>query len=163
VIVPVDRINIRPYYKTVSNEIRSFGISPTGARAVFEAHGEILTVPAKKGDIRNLTQSAGAYDRYPNWSPDGEHIAYFSDVSGEYAMYIIDQFANEPPKKVAFQNPTFFYNPLWSPDGSKIAFSDKSQNLWYLDVDILAPVKIADNVSSRDYDPTASGLPIPQV
>jgi len=152
VSVPADQINIRPYYKTVNTEIRSSNLSPTGARAVFEAHGEILTVPAKKGDIRNLTQSPGAYDRYPSWSPDGEHIAYFSDVDGEYALYIVDQFANEPPKKVTFQNPTFYYNPVWSPDGKKIAYSEKNQTLWYLDVDLLEPVKVADNVSSRNYD-----------
>ena len=52
--------------------IRNASLSPTGVRAAFEARGEIFTVPAEKGDYRNLTQSTGAHDRSPVWSPDGD-------------------------------------------------------------------------------------------
>jgi len=61
-------------------------ISPTGARAVFEAHGDIFTVPGEKGDTRNLTNNSNSAERDPAWSPDGKSIAYFSDVSGEYQL-----------------------------------------------------------------------------
>ena len=75
-------------------------ISPTGARAVFEAHGEILTVPAEKGDVRNLTNSPAVAERDPAWSPDGKSIAYFSDESGEYALHIRDQNGLGAVKKI---------------------------------------------------------------
>ena len=69
----------RPHYEKVGDKIKNAAISPTGARAVFEARGEILTVPEEKGDIRNLTRTAAVAERDPAWSPDGKSIAYFSD------------------------------------------------------------------------------------
>ncbi len=80
-----------------ADEIQNAQLSPTGARAVFEAHGEIFTVPAEKGDTRNLTQSSGVAERDPSWSPDGKTIAYFSDASGEYQLYLRDQTGFKAP------------------------------------------------------------------
>ena len=119
-------------------------ISPTGARAVFEAHGEILTVPAEKGDVRNLTNTPGVAERDPAWSPDGKSIAYFSDESGEYALHIRDQNGLGAVKKIDLgKPPSFFYAPTWSPDSKKIAYNDKRLNLWYVDVDHPTPVKVS--------------------
>lgn len=86
--VTADLPEVRPRFVKVANRIHSADISPSGTRAVFEARGEILTVPADKGDIRNLTETPGANERSPVWSPDGKWIAYFSDESGEYALHI---------------------------------------------------------------------------
>ena len=88
------------------------GISPTGARAVFEARGEILTVPAEKGDIRNLTNTPGVMERDPAWSPDGKTIAFFSDESGEYALHLAPQNGLGEVNKIALgDKPAFYFTP----------------------------------------------------
>ncbi len=97
---PADLTEVRPHFQNVAREMRNARISPTGVRAVFEAHGEILTVPAEKGDIRNLTNTPGVMERTPAWSPDGKSIAYFSDESGEYALHIKPQNGEGETKKI---------------------------------------------------------------
>jgi tricorn protease len=138
-----DYPEVRPHYVKVGKRIADANISPTGARAVFEARGEILTVPAEKGDVRNLTRTTGAMERSPAWSPDGKSIAYFSDESGEYALHIIDQAGKGPVKKISLSDsPSFYYRPHWSPDSKKIAYNDKHLTLWYVDVEKGTPVKV---------------------
>jgi tricorn protease len=134
----------RAHFEKVADKILNASISPTGARAVFEAHGEILTVPAEKGDIRNLTRTTGSADRDPAWSPDGKWIAFFSDESGEYALHLVDQSGLGDVKKINLGNPpSYFYGPTWSPDSKKIAYTDKRLNLWYVDIEKATPVKVA--------------------
>ena len=103
---------------------------------MFEARGEIFSVPAEKGNARNLTNSPGVADRDPAWSPDGKWIAYFSDESGEYALHLSDQTGMGEVKKISLGNPSsYFYAPKFSPDSKKIVFTDKRLNVWYVDVD----------------------------
>ncbi len=123
----------RPHWEDVGGMIRTADLGPTGARAVFEARGEIVTVPAEKGDWRNLTNSAGAADRTPAWSPDGERVAWFSDASGEYRLMIGDAKGLEEPRSVAIEDPSFFYDLAWSPDGEKLLFTDADRHLWVVD------------------------------
>jgi len=136
---------VRPHFAKVEpKRIQNFGISPTGARAVFEAWGEIFTVPTDKGDIRNITHSPAVADRDPAWSPDGKSIAYFSDESGEYELTIREQSGLGTVRHINLGNPpSFFYTPTWSPDSKKIAYSDKRLQLWYVDLDNPAP-KLVD-------------------
>jgi tricorn protease len=134
---------VRTHFERVPDHVLNADISPTGARAVLEAHGEILTVPAEKGSVRNITNSPAIADRAPAWSPDGKSIAYFSDASGEYALHVQDQNGLTPPRAVDLGNPpSFFFDPVWSPDSKKIAYTDKRLNLWYVDLDHPTPVKI---------------------
>jgi tricorn protease len=118
-----DLAEVRPHFQKIEpKRIRFAGISPTGARAVFAVRGEILTVPAEKGDIRNLTNTTDVVERDPAWSPDGKSIAYLSDESGEYALHIRDQSGLGEVRKIDLGNPpTFYYSPTWSPDSKKIA------------------------------------------
>lgn len=121
----------------------NIAVSPTGARVVAEARGDIFTLPVEKGDIRNLTNTPGSAERDPAWSPDGKSIAYFSDASGEYQLYIRDQEGLAPPKVIDLgPNASFFYSPRWSPDSKHIAFYDKHLRIWYADVAGGKPIKI---------------------
>jgi tricorn protease len=160
VTVPADLPNIRPHFKKVENEIAGAAISPSGARAVFEAHGEILTAPGEKGDIRNLTNTPGTMERDPAWSPDGKWIAYFSDESGEYQLFLKNPDGMGEPRKISLGTPaSFYYDPIWSPDSKKIVFSDKRLNIWYVDLAKGTPVKIDTDTydnPTRTLDPVWS-------
>ncbi len=141
------------FVKVDPKRIHNFGVSPSGVRAVMEAWGEIFTVPVEKGDVRNLTHRPDVAERDPAWSPDGNSIAAFSDASGEYQLEIRDQTGTGEPKKIAL-DPSFYYSPVWSPDSTRIAFSDKRLNLWYVDVAKGTPVKVdADYYEGASFDP----------
>ena len=124
----------RPQVKKVASMIRSAVLSPTGVRAAFEARGDIFTVPAEKGGARNLTQSSGAHDRSPVWSPDGAQIAWLSDASGEYQLMIGEQTGAAKPREIALPSKAFFSTPVWSPDGKQLLLEDNHLNLWAIDI-----------------------------
>ena len=133
----------RPHFVKGAEQVASANLSPSGARAVFESHGEILTVPREKGDIRNITNTTGVAERDPSWSPDGRRIAYFSDEGGEYDLHVRLADGTGDVKKYSLGRPSsFFYNPHWSPDSKKIAYTDKRDILWYLDLAKSEPVKV---------------------
>lgn len=136
VVVAGDLPEVRPRRVTVdAKRIENMALSPTGARAVFEARGEILTVPAEKGDARNLTRTPGVAEREPAWSPDGQSLAYFSEAGGEYALEIRDQKGLGEPRRIALgAPPSFYYRPVFSPDGHKVAYEDQRLSLYYVDV-----------------------------
>jgi tricorn protease len=146
------------YVKVNPKQFQNYALSPTGARALFETHGEIFTVPAEKGDIRNLTNSPGIADRDPAWSPDGQSIAYFSDGSGEYQLEIRNPNGMGQPRNIALGNPpSFYYSPTWSPDNKKIAFTDKRGYLWFLEIEKGTPKKIdADRFGDQSLSPAWS-------
>jgi tricorn protease len=123
-----------PNWEDVSNRLTNIALSPTGKRVAVEARGEIFTIPAEKGDVRNLTNSSGSAERDPAWSPDGKYVSYFSDKSGEYKLVIEAQDGLTPPKEITLQSPTHYYTASWSPDSRKILYSDTNLKVWVLDV-----------------------------
>jgi tricorn protease len=144
VTVRGDLPHLVPHLEKVAvKDVQNAAISPTGARILVEARGDIYTVPAEKGDTRNVTRTPGSAERDPSWSPDGKSIAYFSDASGEYQLYVRDQDGLQPPKVIDLgPDASFFYAPHWSPDSKHIAFADKHLRLWYVDIAGGKPVKI---------------------
>src|SRR4029079_19475419 len=113
---------------------RAARLSPTGVRVAFEARGEIFSVPSAKGDYRNLTNSSGAHDRDPAWSPDGSQVAWLSDASGEYQLMLGDPSGLTQPRMISLRSTAFFSNPVWSPNGELILLEDNHKNLWTIEI-----------------------------
>ena len=132
--IAADLLELRSRYAKGSNYVRSADISPTGQRVVFDFRGDIVTLPAEKGDARNLTQTTSAHEKYPAWSPDGKNIAYFSDASREYQLHIKSQDGKGDAKTYKLNGTGFYANTVWSPDSKKISFVDNARNLYILDV-----------------------------
>jgi tricorn protease len=137
-----DLPEVRARMVNVSTRLSNAHLSPNATRALFEARGEILTVPAEKGDPRIITHTPGVMERYPSWSPDGKTIAYFSDEAGEYALHLAPQTGIGDVTKIAMPEPGFYRSPEWSPDSKKIAFVDSHMRIWYIDVEQRKPVRV---------------------
>jgi tricorn protease len=123
-----------PHWDDVTSRMDTLALSPTGARVLVEARGEIFTIPADKGDVRNLSHSSGSAERDPAWSPDGKYVSYFSDRTGEYKLVIESQDGIAPAREIALPHPTHYYTPSWSPDSKKLLYTDTNLKVWVLDI-----------------------------
>lgn len=121
-----------PQFKSVVANIESMDIAPDGKRALFTARGELFTVPAKHGAIRNISRTPTHRELDGSWSPDGKQIAYLSDASGEYEIYIKSQDGSSKAKQLTHNGTIWRFAPVWSPDSSKLMFADKDHTLWVL-------------------------------
>ena len=130
--------------KDASKSISNADLSPDGKRVVFSARGEVFSVPAEEGITRNLTESSGAHDREAIWSPDGKYIAYLSDKSGEYEIYIEAQDGSSEPVQLTSNADTYKFTIVWSPDSKKILWNDKKMRLQYVNIET-KEVKLVDN------------------
>ena len=133
--VQADALHKRPRYEEMANDIRGFSISPTGQRAIFESRGEIFSVPKEKGEARNLSNSPGSHERYPEWSPNGKFVSYISDNRGKYELVLRDQEGKKDPTILSLGDSHFYFQPTWSPDSKKLFYNDSHLNLYYIDVD----------------------------
>lgn len=140
--LPGDRDLARKRWVAVGKFISDFDLSPEGKRAVFTARGDVFTVPAKEGSIRNLTQTPGIREKYAAWSPDGRWIAYLSDRSGEDELYIVPQDGLGKEIRITTDGKMFRLPPVWSPDSKKLLFADKDVRLFYVDLEAKQPVLI---------------------
>ena len=135
VSVVTDSTTLRPRVEKAESLIASGGVSPTGQRAVFEARGDVVTVPAEHGPVMNVTRSSGVAERFPSWSPDGKTLAYWSDRSGEYELTVRPADGTGAERQVTKLGPGFRYGAQWSPDNKKIAFADQAMRIRIVDVE----------------------------
>ena len=140
--IAADLLELRPRFVKGARYIRNADISPSGARAVFDFRGDIITAPAEKGDYTNITGTTGVHEKSPAWSPDGKSIAYFSDASGEYELHIRSQDGKGTARTFKLNGAGFYAFAKWSPDSKKICYTDNSRSLFIMDVASGATTKI---------------------
>lgn len=153
ITVPDDGLNRRPTTIPVARNIEDFNLSPKGERVLFCARGDIFSAPVEKGPTRNLTNSSGAHDKWPRWSPDGSRIAYVSDKTGEEEIWVVAQDGSAPAEQLTKGGHAMRFAPVWAPDGKRIAFSDKDGKLYVLTLADKKLVEVGNSPAGqiRDY------------
>ncbi|WP_395374763.1 PDZ domain-containing protein [Marinicella sp. W31] len=134
ITIPGNRQQLLPKRKSVVKNVESADISPDGKRVVMAARGAIFTVPAESGEIRQLSRADGSRDIDVAWSPDGQHISYLNDASGEYELYIRKSNGTDTPQRLTEDGSIWRFTPVWSPDSRYLAYADKNQTLWIYDI-----------------------------
>ncbi len=157
-----DLVLTRPTIKDVEDRIGGGDLSPDANRAVLSARGDIFTVPAEKGNIRNLTTTPGIREREAAWSPDGKHVAYLSDRTGEYEIWVRDADGKGQEKQLTTGSKTYKMQLDWSPDSKHLAVSDAAMNLWVVDADSGKMKKVdqgaGDEIQSWNWSPQGGWL-----
>src|SRR6266513_1431131 len=164
VVVRAEDIETRPEFKNVAPSIGSYSLSPSAARALVEARGNIFSIPAEHGSIRTLTKEhSGIHELNPAWSPDGKWIAYLSDQTGEYELYTRPQMGGQETR-ITSDGGVYRYGPVWSPDSKKLLYWDKVHQLWFIGLDDKKPILVDKSdygdIADGSWSPTACGSPI---
>lgn len=160
VAIHYDNPNLQPYFKNVKDYISSYSLSPSGKRALFEARGDIYSVPVEKGEIQNLTNSQGVREISPVWSPDGKQIAFYSDATGEYELYLLENKEGSAPRQITRGSSAWKHTAEWSPLSTHLVYSDRTMKLWLVDatsgkqvvIDEATAEEIRDYIFSPDGD-----------
>ena len=156
--VVTDQMAVQPKSETVQGLMRNASVAPNGERAIVEARGELFSLPSEHGFVKNLTNTPGTAERSPAWSPDGKHVAYWSDANGEYELYLMN-LEDETTQKLTSYGPGFRYQATWSPDSKKLVFIDEKIHILVHDVDKKSTVKVDEgnwgthgNLVGYDFD-----------
>ena len=144
-----DNPNLVPYFKTVTGNIHSYSVSPTGKRALFDARGDIFSVPAEHGNTENLTQTQGIREIYPSWSPNGKYISYYSDATGEYEIYLLENKKYAKPVQITKNSSAWKYDNEWSPDSKYLLYSDRTLQLRLIDIETKVE-KVIDRATENE-------------
>ncbi len=160
VSINYDNPNLLPYFRNVRDFIGRFSLSPSGKRVLLEARGDIFSIPVESGEIENLTNTQGIREVFPVWSPDSKQIAYFSDATGEYEMYLLENRKGAQPKQLTKNSRAWKNAAEWSPNSKHLAYSDRTMTLWLVDaitgkqtaIDEASAEEISDYSFSPDGD-----------
>ena len=148
ITLPTEALEVAPRTVDASHSIVHWDLSPDGGRSVLEARGNLWIMSNDTGTMQALTKSSGAAERDPAWSPHGKSIAFFSDATGEYQLYVADAEGKQAPRQASHLEAAFRSRPVWSPDSKRIAFYDSTGRLYLHSVE-------SGETRSIDRDPLA--------
>lgn len=142
--VPSDRWALAERTVPAKETIQSMAVSSDGKWTAFEARGEIFLVSTEEnGPTRNLTRAPKSRERFPRFSPDETKVAFFSDKTGEYQLYVADAAGEKPWEAVTTDLDRTAYHAEWSPDGTKLLFGDKDLRIFVVDLATKKKTEIA--------------------
>ncbi len=141
--VPDDGLARRPQRVSAADDVEYFTLSPGGERAVFSARGEIFNAPIEHGPTFNLSNTPGAHERDAQWSADGRWIVFIADRDGEEEIWRVDSAGKKPAEQLTDGGKAHRREPRISPDGDRVAFSDKDGKLYVLTIASKKVVEIA--------------------
>lgn len=151
-----------PRFVDLSQNLEGTSISPSGARVAMTARGELFSVPAEKGPSRRLLHTPDHRERGVAWSPDGRWLAYFSDATGEYEIYLLAQDGSGEPRQLTDGLSTWPSGLVWSPDSKHLAFTNADRWLRVVEVDSGEITDIdrgrVGNIGAYDWSPDSRWL-----
>jgi Tol biopolymer transport system component len=138
-----------------------FGYKSQIAYEVYnEGDWDIYLMDVTRGFAHNITPHS-AWDHEPVWSPDGSRIAYTALQDGDSDIHLIQIMCPSPiqpcdtPRNLT-QHAGHEHDPVWSPDGTRIAFvSDRDHN-----PEIYVMDQNGDNLHNLSTNPVIDDTPI---
>jgi tricorn protease len=144
--VPSDQWAVGERAVSAKETIQSMAVANDGKWTAFEARGDVFLVSTEEnGGTRNLTRAPKSRERFPRFSPDGAKVAFFSDRTGEYQLYVTGVSGDQPWEALTTDLDRTAYHAEWSPDGTKLLFGDKDLRIFVVDVATKKRTKIAES------------------
>lgn len=107
-------------YTAAEGTWMSVDVAPDGRTILFDLLGHIYEMPAEGGQARRLTEGR-SWNLAPRYSPDGSLIAFNSDRSGSFDVWILDRATGELTNISRDEDNVL--RPSWSSDGRRVLAS----------------------------------------
>jgi TolB protein len=153
---------------TVGSAVRLLTAEPAGTVLIGRS-GNLWIIEG--GKLRQFT-SGGTW-RQPRWSPDGSQFAYVYRAQNFSEIFLINRDGTDPKRLTSsqsnvLQDNDWAFNPAWSPDGKRIAFTSDTSSynpmLWVMEADgtgkrqLVTSANGMDGIESPAWSPDGSTL-----
>ncbi|HWW03569.1 MAG TPA: S41 family peptidase [Candidatus Acidoferrum sp.] len=123
--------------------LSSVHVAPDGERIVLTARGQVFVAPVNQGRFVNATRDAHIRYRQARFMPDGKSVLGLSDATGELEFERIPANGVGQAEQLTHDGKVFRSDGIAAPDGKRIAYQDKNQELWLFDLERKESKRIA--------------------